>query len=98
MRSGFHPRGFPMKRSLLALCALMLASSAMLAQHPTHPDSLAKTFPGAWEGPFTTDHGPGGTMQVVIAHDSTGVRATMSLSAHMDLPPSPLNDIKHVGE
>src|SRR3954468_12240966 len=84
-----------MKRSLQFLAALVLAASPVFAQHHAH-DSTAML--GTWEGPFTTDHGPSGTMQVVVAHDSTGVRATMKISLHPDMAPSNLTDIKHVGD
>ena len=96
-----------MKRSLSVLAALVLAATPAMAQHPQHPqpaqhhdvsaDSMAAMMNGVWEGPFTTDHGPGGTMSVTVAHDSTGVKATMQISAHMDVPPSTLANIKHDG-
>ena len=88
-----------MKRSLLALAALVITAMPAAAQHPEHPgvsaDSMARLMNGTWEGPFTTDHGPTGTMSVVISHDSAGVNATMQISAHMDVAPSPLTNIKH---
>ena len=84
-----------MRRSLQFVAALLFAASPVLAQHQAH-DSTAML--GTWEGPFATDHGPGGTMQVVVAHDSTGVRATMKVSLHPEMAPSNLTDIKHVGD
>jgi hypothetical protein len=90
-----------MKRSLSILAAMLLAATPAAAQHPMHPgvsaDSMAAMMNGVWEGPFTTDHGPGGTMSITVAHDSSAVTATMTISAHMDIPPSTLANIKHDG-
>lgn len=86
-----------MKHSLSVLVALLLAATPALAQHPQHAAISADSMSGVWEGPFTTDHGPGGTMSITVAHDSTGVKATMQISAHMDVPASTLANIKHDG-
>src|SRR5437879_3790884 len=96
-------RGIHMKRSLLAAALMVLSAPTARAQHPQLPqhmqgisaDSTSKLMNGTWEGPFTTDHGPSGTMSIAVSHDSSGVKATMTLSAHMDVPPSTLENIKH---
>jgi hypothetical protein len=92
-----------MKRSLLAVALMVVSATTVRAQHPQLPqhmqgisaDSVAKLMNGTWEGPFTADQFPGGTMSVAISHDSTGVKATMTISAHMDVPPSTLENIRH---
>lgn len=94
-----------MKRSLLAVALMVLSATTVRAQHPQLPqhmqgisaDSAAKLMNGTWEGPFTTDQGPGGTMSIAVSHDASGVRATMTTSAHTDAPPSTLQNIKHGG-
>lgn len=91
-----------MKRSLLAAAALVFSATTARAQHQPHmpgisADSAAKLMTGTWEGPFTTDHGPGGTMSIAVSHDNSGVKATMTISAQMDLPASALQNIKHDG-
>jgi hypothetical protein len=86
-----------MKRSLSVLAALFLAATPAMAQNPQQGGVSADSMTGVWEGPFTTDHGPGGTMSVTVAHDSAGVKATMTISAHMDVPPSTLANIRHDG-
>ena len=90
-----------MKRSLSILAALVFAATPALAQHPMHPgvsaDSMAAMMNGVWEGPFTVDQGGSGTMSITVAHDSTGVKATMTISGHMDIPTSTLANIKHDG-
>jgi hypothetical protein len=86
-----------MKTALSVLAALFLAAAPAMAQHPQHPGVSPDSMNGVWEGPFTTDHGPGGTMSITVAHDSTSVKATMTISAHMDVPPSTLANIKHEG-
>jgi hypothetical protein len=60
-------------------------------------DSAAKLMNGTWEGPFTSDQGPGGTMSVAVSHNGSTVNATMTISAHMDVPPSTLTNIQHNG-
>lgn len=89
-----------MKRSLLAAAALVVCATTVRAQHPQHvqgisADSAAKLMSGTWEGPFTTDHGPGGTMSIAVSHDSAGPKATMTISNHMNLPVTTLQNIKH---
>ena len=86
-----------MKRSLSVLAALFLAGAPAMAQHPQHAAISADSMSGVWAGPFTMDQGPGGTMSITVAHDSTSVRATMTISAHMDIPQSTLANIKHDG-
>ena len=34
-------------------------------------------------------------MSIAVSHDASGVRATMTTSAHTDAPPSTLQNIKH---
>lgn len=85
-----------MKRTFLFAVALsVLAAAHAIAQHPAGHDSLAKAMDGTWSGPFTTDHGPGGTMSVLVSHEGDNVKATMTISLHPDMPASPLNNIKH---
>ena len=94
-----------MKRSQLVAAALVLGASIARAQHPQlqrpmqgiSADSAAKLMTGTWEGPFTTDQGPGGTMSIAVSHDSSGVKATMTIATHMDVPQSRLENIKHDG-
>src|SRR5260370_12792093 len=94
-----------MKRSLLAVALMVLSETTVRAQHPELPqhmqgisaDSAAKLMNGTWEGPFNTDQGPGGTMSIAVSHDASGVKATMTVSGHGDVPPSTLENIKHDG-
>jgi hypothetical protein len=86
-----------MKRSLYILAAVVLAATPALAQHPQHAGISADSMNGVWEGPFTVDQGSGGTMSITVAHDDSGVTATMTISGHMDVPSSTLANIKHDG-
>lgn len=76
--------------------ALIIGGLLSLAAHHLHAQSPAdqKSPVGVWEGKYTSNHGPAGTLKITIAHDSV-VSAVMEFNSSVQVPPSAFKSITH---
>jgi hypothetical protein len=83
-----------------AVALLLAAASAHASAAQSGPsisrDSAASRLAGTWDGRFESDHGPAGTIQLVLAHDPSW-RMSLEMSHGDKAIHSRASDVKVTG-
>src|SRR5438552_1115270 len=85
-----------MKSMAISVCVLSAFAIPAFAQSsgPTSsPMTADKNLVGAWEGPYSADHGPPGSIRLTIVRDSTW-KASMELVAGGEPVPTTIRDFR----
>jgi hypothetical protein len=80
--------------------SLFIGALLALAAHHAHAQTTERGgvhMLGVWEGKYTSNHAPEGTLRITIAHDSV-VSATMEFGTSLTVPPSAFRTITHEGD
>jgi hypothetical protein len=77
-----------------ALLALAAHAGAHAQTPPATPS--AHDMHGVWEGKYTSNHAPAGTLRITVAQDSI-VKVTMEFGESLQVPPSAFKSINHEG-
>ena len=81
----------------IALCAAWAPASHAQSARASAVDSLTSRFTGTWDGRFITDHGPAGSLQLIVSRD-TAWKMSVEMVHGDQVMPSRATDVKVAGK